>query len=154
MERTMRALAAFVLAEDPTTQKEAKAELVRFLEEPKPINDKKVEVAIRKVMLENGVPEFLKGYPFIIRAVKRVIDDRRHLDDMMGLYSTLASDFGCTHNTIERSISRVVEATFERFHYDQSPNGISSLSNPKSGKCTNGEFLGRIANLAKIELWK
>lgn len=153
MDKTLKALVAFVLAEDPETQKEAKQELVRFLQEDHS-GKKKVseEYIIRKVLLNNGVPEHLSGYPYMIRAIQLIIEDRKNIDNIThGLYAKLAKEFHKTPSQIERAIRDIIVSTYSRIAYS---DNIKHLANPDTGKATNGEFLARMSNLVKLELWE
>lgn len=96
------------------------------------------------------IPPDLKGYDYLVSALRICEDNPAAYHDMMGLYKEVAVANKTTPARAERSIRHAIEVTFDR-----SRGGIAAdILNPASyavrGKPTNSQFISAIARYMRM----
>ena len=138
-------------AENEEDREAAMMELKRAMQQHERKTD--VDGEIRDLFLECGVPDHLNGYEVAVKAVQLVIEDKKILNDITtGLYPALATTFNSSISKVERAIRNTVTETFLRGNLTRLDQYFGNFINPKSGKVSNGEFVGRMANLVKSRI--
>jgi two-component system response regulator (stage 0 sporulation protein A) len=141
----------YILAEEPEAKEYHKSNL-RHLAKNRRI-DITPEDVTRAVFLEIGAPDHLYGHEIAIRAITLIVEDRKYLDHLTkDLYPTLAKEFDSTPARIERSIRHLVETVFTRGPYENLNRYFGNICDENKGKATNGEFLGRLANVVRVKM--
>jgi two-component system response regulator (stage 0 sporulation protein A) len=101
-----------------------------------------VEFIIDDILREIGMPASLKGYDYIVCAIKLILSDRVYLDEITKwLYPDVAKAFGVTAPRVERAIRHAVTVAFERSDADTIERVFGNTVSMHSGKVTNSEFL-------------
>lgn len=101
-----------------------------------------VEFIIDDILREVGIPASLKGYGYIVCAIKLILSDRVYLDEITKwLYPDVAKAFGVTAPRVERAIRHAVTVAFERSDADTIERVFGNTVSMHSGKVTNSEFL-------------
>jgi two-component system response regulator (stage 0 sporulation protein A) len=108
-----------------------------------------MESKIRKIVLQLGVPQHLKGYKYIKTAVRRVCANPDELDAVTKcLYPEVAKEHKTTPSRVERAIRHAIEWTF--LYSD--PDALTEIfgnSVYRTGKVTNSQFIAAIAELVE-----
>lgn len=104
-----------------------------------------VESLIDDILREIGIPASLKGYDYIVCAIKLILSDRTYLDEITKwLYPDVAKAFGVTAPRVERAIRHAVTVAFERSDADTIERVFGNTVSMHSGKVTNSEFLATL----------
>lgn len=110
---------------------------------------KEVIETLRKL----GVPANLKGYEYIKYALQLVVNDRSKLDGITKvLYPEVAKEFETTPARAERNIRHAIEVVFDHSGADAIKDFFGGCVNIRSGKVTNGEFIGIVAEHIRVQL--
>ena len=113
------------------------------------------EQEIRRILLELGAPDHLVGYPYVIRGILLVMEDRMYINNItMLLYPKLAAEFDTTAARVERAIRHLIEVTWFRGDMDVLDKYFGNTVSASRGKPTNGEFIARMANVVKAGVQK
>lgn len=150
----LAAVAAYVVA-DGHEQELAKAKVKRILNgissAPPERKAESVEAAIRRVLVELGVPSHVKGYSRLICAIRIVVEDPAAARMITKrLYPEVAKEFfGDTPSRVERAIRHAVELSFERCDFETVNRYFGSTVNPRKGQPTNSEFITRLADVVR-----
>lgn len=152
LDKVLYALVNYVLEKDGDSKLRAKQELEsafrgfeRIREDP--------ELMIMNVLMEIGAPDHLIGYPYVVKGVLMVLEDRNILNNMTGkFYPELAKQFDTTPSKTERAIRHVVEVAWTRGEYEAINRYFGNIVNPNKGKPTNSEFFARLANVIRVDL--
>lgn len=149
----LAAVAAYVVA-DGHEQELAKAKVKQILNgissAPPERKAESVEAAIRRVLVELGVPSHVKGYSRLICAIRIVVEDPAAARMITKrLYPEVAKEFGDTPSRVERAIRHAVELSFERCDFETVNRYFGSTVNPRKGQPTNSEFITRLADVIR-----
>lgn len=149
----LAAVAAYVVA-DGHEQELAKAKVKRILNgissAPPERKAESVEAAIRRVLVELGVPSHVKGYSRLICAIRIVVEDPAIAEAITkGLYPAVAKEFGDTPTRVERAIRHAVELSFDRGSFEVINRYFGNTVSLKKGKSTNSEFITRLADVVR-----
>ncbi len=151
LEKKIDALMRFCAAETDDARDEA-LNAIRDLQKGSAGNDLEVasmneDMMIRRVLLELGVPDHLKGHQYLTTAIAMVISDP---DAVRGitkkLYPQLAEMYRTTAPKVERTIRLAIETAWDRGDQEALRKYFGSTANPLKGKSTNKEFIVRVAN--------
>jgi two-component system response regulator (stage 0 sporulation protein A) len=146
------ALVKYVLAKDGASQLQAKQELECAFYGYESVR-KDPEWMIMNVLMEIGAPDHLIGYPYVVRGVLMVLEDRNLLNDMTGkFYPELAKQFNTSANKVERAIRHVAEVAWTRGDYEAINRYFGNIVNQHKSKPTNSEFVARLANVIRMDL--
>lgn len=108
-----------------------------------------MESKIRKIVLQLGVPQHLKGYKYIKTAVRRVCANPDELDAVTRcLYPEVAKEHKTTPSRVERAIRHAIEWTFS---YSDPDTIVEMFGNSvyRTGKVTNSQFIAAIAEVVQ-----
>lgn len=158
MEKKLDALMQLVLAEDEASRKRAMTELRRIVGKdatvvPAPLAAVNPEKEIRKLLLELGMPENIKGHRYTIEAVKLAVADGDIIDAITKeMYPKVAKAFGTMASRVDRGIRHSVEVTWHRGNPDVLGKYFGNTVSCDKGKPTNGEFIARLANIVREKM--
>ena len=149
----LAAVAAYVVA-DGHEQELAKAKVKRILNgissAPPERKKESAGAAIKRMLLELGVPTHIKGYSRLACAIRIAVDDPAIAEAITkGLYPAVAKEFGDTPTRVERAIRHAVELSFERCDFETVNRYFGSTVNPRKGQPTNSEFITRLADVVR-----
>lgn len=100
----------------------------------------------RRQLREIGVPERLKGFGYLARAVALVSADDRALGRATGfLYPYLAAEAGESDHSVERAMRHAIETTWTRGSVAALHRVFGNSVDPQRGKPTNTECLAMLA---------
>ena len=149
----LAAVAVYVISEGEE-QELAKARVRELLDGgtiPSVQKTETVEVAIKRMLLELGVPTHVKGYSHLICAIRIVAEDPTVARAITKeLYPEVAKRFGDTSPWgVEWAIRHAVELVFERCDFRVIERYFGNTVSPKKGKLTNAEFITRLADVVR-----
>ena len=154
LEKQVDALMRLCIAETDSEKATARHEVMRMMG-VRPANPAATdpEFAIQELLLELGSPDHLVGYPYVVKAVMMVIEDRTFIDNItFCLYPKLAEIFDTTPTRAERAIRHLIEVTWSRCDMKILSRYFGNTVSPRKGKPTNSEFLARVANIVKLRM--
>lgn len=95
-----------------------------------------------------GVPSNLKGYSYLKFAILIVSEDESKINKVTStLYPQIAENFHTTPSRVERAIRHALDICFNRIEPTLAKWFFGYSIDPFKGKCTNTEFISRIARL-------
>lgn len=148
----LAAVAAYVVA-DKGGRELAKAEVKRILDGlgDSPVRKAEtMDVTIRRILLELGVPNSIKGHGLLVCAVRIVAEDPSVAEQITkGLYPEVAKEFNETPPRVERSIRHAIESAFDRCDLRVIERYFGNTVSPKKGRPTNSEFITRLADVVR-----
>lgn len=106
-----------------------------------------MESEIRRMLLELGVPDHIKGHRYLVEAIRLAAAEPEILDSVTKeLYPRTAAAFGSTATRTERAIRHAIETAWIRGDLDVMAHYFGNTISVDRGKPTNSEFIARIAN--------
>ena len=150
MEKKMDAVMRFIAAENVADQRKAQSDVRALLDYPAFPADECPEWAVRRILLELGVPETVQGHGRLVTAICAVIQNPDLLNAIAGeLYPLVAVKHQTTWSRVERSIRHAIEAGWDRFDFEVQARYFGNTVSPAKGKPTNKEFIARVANIVR-----
>ncbi len=151
LEMQVNALMRLCAAETERDRALARQELRRLMEaSPEEAGPVTMERLVRRMLLELGAPEHLTGHDFAVYAIVLVAENRTYIHNItFGLYPQVAAHFDTTAARVERAIRHLVEVTWSRGDLDVLQRYFGNTISQYKGKPTNGEFIARLANVAR-----
>ncbi len=151
LEMQVNALMRLCAAETERDRALARQELRRLMEaSPEEAGPVTMERLVRRMLLELGAPEHLTGHDFAVYAIVLVAENRTYIHNItFGLYPQVAAHFDTTAARVERAIRHLVEVTWSRGDLDVLQRYFGNTISQYKGKPTNGEFIARLANMAR-----
>lgn len=114
-----------------------------------------LEEIIVKKLNEVGMPPSLKGYRYIITAVKEVLNNENILDGVTKiLYPKVARVHKCTPQRVEKGIRYAIELAWSRNNGSKLKEEFSYIMAPMQKRPTNSEFIAMLSQHIKIMNWK
>lgn len=149
LEQKVDAIARSMLANDFTDRNAAMAELAVLMKKPKE-TAQGVDSIIRKLLVELGVPEHIKGSRYLIKAIELAVQDKSLIDSMTkGLYPAVAHCFDATGPRVERAMRHAIELSWDRGDMDTLQRYFGFTVSNIKGKPTNSEFISRCMNIVR-----
>lgn len=109
-----------------------------------------MDAAIKRILLELGIPNSLKGYSRVICAIRIVAENPSIAERITReLYPEVAKRFGDVPSRTERAIRHAIEASFDRCDLRVIKRYFGNTVSPKKGKPTNSEFITRLADVVR-----
>lgn len=111
------------------------------------MNNTKVEIS--NILKRLGVSPDLYGYTYLKEAVEMVMSDETilHKNVTKTLYPTIARRCNSTATRVERAIRHAVEISAKKSCFEDLYKEIfGSVISDKSGKATNSQFIGCVAD--------
>lgn len=117
-------------------------------------NNEKIAVLLKVI----GVSPVNLGWRYLTEAITMVLEDAEALNGITKvLYPTIAKKFNSTPSGVERGIRHAIETSFANMPRDVKYK-IFGNTIRASGKVTNGDFIGTLAELITTEpnnpIWK
>lgn len=148
----LAAVAAYVVA-DKGGRELAKAEVKRILAglSDSPVRKAEtMDVTIKRILLELGVPNSIKGHALLACAIRIVAEDPSVAERITKeLYPEVAKRFGDIPSRTERAIRHAIEASFDRCDIRVIERYFGNTVSPKKGRPTNSEFITRLADVVR-----
>ena len=111
-----------------------------------------IETEITNIIHEIGVPAHIKGYQYIRKAIKMVIDNIVLLGAVTKeLYPKIADEFNTTPSRVERAIRHAIEVAWSRGSVDTINQLFGYTVHNIKGKPTNSEFIAMISDKLRLE---
>ena len=149
LEQKVDAIARGLLANDITDRNAAMAELAVLMKKPKE-TAQGADSIIRRLLVELGVPEHIKGSRYLVKAIGLVVEDENMIDAITSeLYPTVAKSFDTTGSRAERAIRHGIELAWDRGDLDVLDKFFGGTISPAKGKPTNSEFIARCASIVR-----
>ena len=154
LEKKIDAIARSLLANNSTGRNAALGDLAVLMENGKPKETAQdADSIIRKLLIELGVPENIKGSRYLIKAIGLVVEDENMLDAITKwLYPAVAKFFDTTGSRTERAIRHGIECAWDRGDMDVLNEYFGGTISPAKGKPTNSEFIARCANIVREQI--
>ena len=109
-----------------------------------------MDAAIRRILLELGVPNSIKGHALLVCAIRMVSENPSIAERITKeLYPEVAKRFGDTPSRTERAIRHAIEASFDRCDIRVIERYFGNTVSPKKGRPTNSEFITRLADVVR-----
>lgn len=100
-----------------------------------------------------GVPPHFKGYHYLVDAIRLVVNDMTLLHTVTkDLYPSIARRHNTSPERVERAIRNAIEVTMTRGNLAEIQRVFGHLVDVGKGKPSNSSFIGRLADLVRIEL--
>lgn len=107
----------------------------------------------KKILLECGIAAHLMGFSYLGEAVEMTVADKQALKhNTIKLYSTIAKKFGVRWQSVERSIRKAVESSFDLLTPDQIYAVYGNSIDYRRGKPSNSQFIATVAELFGDEI--
>ena len=105
------------------------------------------ELIISSTLKELGVPADLKGYFYLKRAIKLIMQDNSLMFLITKrLYPILAEQFETTPSRVERAIRHAIDVCWNRGSHAEHYNLFGYTVSENSGKPTNSNFINTISD--------
>lgn len=145
LESKLDALLRLLVAEGKSERGRARDTVLDLLEVSALPGDREREV--RRLLLELGVPDHLKGHELLVRSILLVCEEPRLIGAITTkLYPAVAKDCGDTPSRVERAMRHAIEVCWTRGDLDVLQEHFGNTVSASRGKPTNGEFIARVAN--------
>ena len=149
IEKKLDAVMRCLTADNSADREQARKEIRDLQACIAPPGDR-IEFDVRRILLDIGVPEHIKGYRYLVRAICLAAQKPELLGAITkGLYSRVADAFGTTKDGAERGIRHAIELAWDRCDLDTLKHYFGNTVSPTKGKPTNGEFVARISNVVR-----
>lgn len=153
-EMQVNAIMRCLIATTEEEREEALKEIRGLLDgsaKPKAKADK--DSVIRQILLELGVPDHIKGHPYLITAVGAVVENPEMISRITSaLYPYVAKKHNTTSSRTERAIRHAIECAWDRGDLDVMKHYFGNTVAIDKGKPTNSEFIARISNVVRERL--
>ncbi len=107
-----------------------------------------IETRVEFLLPFLGVPTSLKAYEYIKYALIEVCKDEDRIQNITtGLYQEISDKYGSTPSRVERAMRHAIDITFTRMDDTVSMWLFGYSVIPKKGRCSNSEFIARLARL-------
>ena len=150
-EEKLNAVMQYIAADSVQNQEQARREVRRMLGISAPPLQETDDDATRRILLELGVKENIKGYSRLVTAICVAAKDPNVLDGLTTkvLYPTVAKIHQDTASKTERAIRHAIETAWSRCDFDVLQCYFGNTVDPNKGRPTNSEFIARIAGIIR-----
>lgn len=157
LEMKVDALMRLCTAETEESRAEAMANCRAFLSNSTvaapQVKERDLEATIRRVLLDLGVPDHIKGHRYLVTALTIAVNNQTAVDSITRyLYPAVAEQHGTTNSRAERAIRHAVEVAWDRGDLEILANYFGNTVSAQKGKPTNSEFIARIANVVRAQI--
>lgn len=153
VERELAALMKLMSAQQESERQAARREMEAILNAGRPQACRTPEPIIRKILIDLGVPDHLRGHAYAVEAILLTVEDRAYIRSVtFGLYPQVAAKFNTTAARVERSIRYLIDVTWAYGDLDQQMRYFGGISRSQQGKPTNAAFIARIANEVLMQM--
>lgn len=107
----------------------------------------------RKLLLECGIPQHIKGYQYLGTAIEAVLEDPSKLDAGITkvLYPHIAKIHDTTTSRVERAIRHAIKMAWDRANLDFFYKMFGYSIDKYRGKPTNMHFISACVEVLKEE---
>lgn len=130
-------------------------DLISFLEQlgsRRSPHDKPLEVRVANHLRTLAIPPSINGYDYLKTAVILAYKHPELKQQIFNrLYPMVAENHGTTAARAERCIRHAIEVSFSRMDMDIMDMYFANTFSIRKGKTTNGEFIGTLAEILKME---
>jgi two-component system response regulator (stage 0 sporulation protein A) len=152
LEEKIDIILQYIATDDPEKIKSLREEAASALENIS-ITDSKTDSidihttdVIENLLKEVGAPTSLRGYDYLVQAIRIAVYDRRNALQIYKLvYPKVAALFNTRVALVERAIRHTVEVAFERGDVDTIKDLFGNAISLDKGKTTNKEFISACA---------
>jgi two-component system response regulator (stage 0 sporulation protein A) len=111
---------------------------------------KQMDMVISEKLNQLGVPASLKGYRYMITAIKEVLRDETMLDGVTKiLYPQIAKEHNSTPQRVEKAIRHAIEVAWARNDGCRPKAALPCLENTGKVRPTNSEFIAVVSQTMK-----
>ena len=152
VEQKIDIILQYIATDDAEKIKSLREEAAEALKST--IEDESIDIPITDVIAnllkDVGVPTSLRGYDYLVYAIKLAHSDRKYALQITNLtYHEVAKRFGTTTAKVERTIRHAVEVAFERGDLECIKALFGNTISLYKGKTTNKEFISACAKEVK-----
>lgn len=109
--------------------------------------EEEAEDLILDLLKRIGMPQHIKGYNYIIEAIKLCLANPEYLNAITKcLYPDIARKFNTNGSRTERAIRHAIVCTFDRGDMKEISKVFGNTVNINKGKLTNSEFIAFCTN--------
>ncbi len=113
---------------------------------------KDIEFRITEIIHELCVPAHIKGYRYLVCAIKLCVEDMEMLGAVTKImYPEIAKKFSTTPSRVERAIRHSIELSWQHCSPAKLNRIFGYTVNTKKGKPTNSEYIALIADKVRLE---
>lgn len=119
-----------------------------FAEEPqvRMVTEPELEAAIKDMLHQLGIPAHLRGYRYMVTAIRAAIEDDEMLECVTKLlYPHVAKEHSSTASRVERALRHAIEVAWARGSIEAQDRLFGNTVSLKKGKPTNSEFIATVA---------
>ena len=110
------------------------------------IDENFLDRELRRIMVKLGIFPNLKGYDYLMSAIRIAMRDSTVIKNMTGrLYPTIAKEYDTTKGAVERGIRHAIDVATRRERIRTLNAFLDTEVFPESYKPTNAEFISVIA---------
>lgn len=114
--------------------------------------ERKVHIAISKLLHQLGIPSHIKGYVYIRESVFLFYKDSDAYNGITKeIYPAVACKFSTTASRVERAIRHAIEVSWSRGDYDLMEEIFGNSVAFDRAKPTNSEFIATIADRLRYD---
>lgn len=156
IEKKLDALMRYAAADNDFEKEKLRVEIRKLLCETDPeIIYHEKEKAVRKLLLKLNAPDHMVGFPYLVDAVLLTMKNELHVMNMTwGIYSPIASEHGTSSDAVQRGITNVIDAIWDKTSVDEMERVFPGIYKERREKAPNARFISRIANLVKYDLYE
>lgn len=111
-----------------------------------------LELDVTNLLLEIGIPAYIKGYQYIREGIMLSFYDKNMLHYITKcLYPTIAKKYKTTSSSVERTIRHAIEVAFRRGNRQVLEEIFSNTICSKKTKPTNSEFIALLTDKLRLE---
>lgn len=152
LSKKVDAIAHYILATS-VYERNAAVKNLQALMAQKAESAKDLELVVRKMLLDLGVPDHLLGHRYLVTALTIAVQDPDTIVYITNsLYPAVAEKHDTTGSRVERAIRHAVEVSFSRMDYEVMTRCFGNTINDLKDRPTNSEFIARIANEVKRQM--
>lgn len=110
-----------------------------------------VEAYVKKTLLEMGVPSYLNGYDYLLKAiVETVLSEDGYIPITKELYPMIAAHFNTSTGKVERAIRSVIQRVWQRVNSQKLSQFFPYTDNRSKIHPTNSEFIATVADRIRL----
>lgn len=115
------------------------------------IDERKLEQAVSRMMIDMGIPAHLRGYHYMRTAVIMAAEDMKVVGSVTKLlYPEIARRYNTTNGKVERAIRNAIEISWERGNRGTFEKMFGYCMESGRGRPTNSEYIAAIADAIHV----
>jgi two-component system, response regulator, stage 0 sporulation protein A len=124
----------------------------RIYERPHTNRERSLDETITSIFLTIGIPAHIKGYQFLRKGVKMVMEEPTIINAITKqLYPGIAKTYDTSASKVERAIRHAIEVAWSRGKIENINKIFGYNIYTKNDKPTNGEFIALVADKLSME---